>query len=897
MTFLTNLCSKRLAGRSMSADGLIPLSIRRGGRRRASLLTEGEEKNPVHQKSASATHRRCTPSRRASWASGSTAETLDTEHSSYHSSLMNYGLSTAIPASERAISQAHVAAATRKFEQVQLRQLISRGKVGRTAAFFEQLASQSKNVRRKISRRSSIGPGVEALRTFSNLRFPQYQEVKEFWASLPQPSTTEQDDMHDSFPKLDLPPSLRPEMSRSNSLHNMPYTFRDIALTASDRCTLAQSEHEPPSRTSSNDSCSTVCLYDGENLFLSLPQGCMVFRPNREAYCGLMDQVPRAPPRRSSTMSRTSLGTARKSKPRVRINEAENIVWIIDDLVSCFSDDGLELAQDFNSIFAADNTPPRRARRRGSNSDDSIDEDSIDEDYWEYVGFYDELELPQDFSKTLRGGSGTDSAPRAMRRRRSIEPSTMLGDMNEDSSRSRDRAPNQALRRGSMNDSSESFFWDSPPTSPLRSRGDSEPHPISRRSSITSIHSASSLSPVSSPVKSPKIDVAPKIMRRRASLEMPMTPLTGEIEGEEATTLVAIVPSAAHMTPPQDPSPRRVFRRGSIEAELPVVPSLLQDQDAAIDENVKILNETAPYTLSPARKAAASAMMDALLKFRMLDKIHQPPPKRTRVSHRGSTGGIAKAFSWSKGDRGVWKKRPRRPQRCGSTGGPMGHESGDEDYKRVGRVIEASSFHEVPSTPLLCGADDEDDNSESSDSSVDSAISEVTDIFTEAPPVNHGLRFLSSSSNYRNHVRYCTPEQSDSDGSRQEEKKLPIPFRPACFRGHSFSDNDSMTVASLVSRNSASLDSSHDSLRPTCMCGTSFDSTSSMADSLTAALKQNSLTRALQQDPNRRSRVQAKAPYMKYFGEALKRSDEGASRIKRLAENFQGRPPSLQVPY
>jgi hypothetical protein len=809
MTFLTNQCSKRLAGRSMSADGLIPLRIRRGRRSRASLLTGGEEKNPVHQKSASATHRRCTPSRRASWASGSTAETLDTEHSSYHSSLMNSGHSTTIPAFERAIRQAHIAAATRKFAQVQLRQLISRGKVGRTAAFFEQLASQSKNVRRKISRRSSIGPGVEALRTFSNLRFPHYQEVKEFWASLPQPSTTEQDYMHDSCPKLDLPPSLRPKMSRSNSLHNMAYTFRDIALTASDRCTLAQSEHESPSRTSSNSSCSTVCLYDGENLFLSLPQGCMVFRPNREAYCSRMDQAPRAPPRRSSTMSGTSLGTARKSKPRVRINEAENIVWIFDDVASCFSDDGLELAQDFNSIFAADNTPPRRARRRGSNSDDSIDEDSIDGDYWEYVGFYDELDLSQDFSKTLQGVSGTDSAPRAMRRQGSIEPSTMLGDMDKDSSRSRDRAPNQALRRGSMNDSSESILWDSPPASPLRSPGDSEPRPISRRSSIKSIHPASSLSPVISPVKSPKIDVAPKIMRRRASLEIPMAPLTGEIEREEAAKLVAIMPSAVHMTPPRDSSPRRVFRRGSIEAELPVVPSLLQDQDGDIDENVRILNEAAPYTLSPARKAAASAMMDALLKFRMLDKIHQPPPKRTRVPHRGSTGGVvAKAFSWSKGDRGVWKKRPRGPQRRASTGEPMGpsnvmgHESGDEDYKRVGSVIEASSFHGVPSTPLLCGADDEDDNSESSepsessDSSVDSAISEFTDIFTEAPPIHHGLRYLSSSSNYRNQARYSTQEQSDSDGSRQEEKKLPSQLRPACFRGHSFSDNDSMTVAS-----------------------------------------------------------------------------------------------------
>jgi hypothetical protein len=75
------------------------------------------------------------------------------------------------------------------------------------------------------------------------------------------------------------------------------------------------------------------------------------------------------------------------------------------------------------------------------------------------------------------------------------------------------------------------------------------------------------------------------------------------------------------------------------------------------------------------------------------------------------------------------------------------------------------------------------------------------------------------------------------------------------------------------------------------MRGTSFDSTSSMADSLTAAIKQNSLKRALQQDRNRRSRVQANAPYIKFSGEALKSSDEGASRIKRLAENFQGRPP------
>ena len=284
---------------------------------------------------------------------------------------------------------------------------ISKGTVGKTKAFFEGMASQCEDgsAKPRMSRRSSVGPGVEVLRRQESfVNADRFQQMREFWSTLPKPDA---DSVAPRYPR------------RWNSRQPIPQTVRDIALKAATPKCLCEDDDmdlcsssvasvclscglDTTSEGDADDSSvrsSAVCVYDGSNLYLPLPQGCMVFRSAPGFGLPPLDHVPQRPSRHGSMRhgppstrslssvasftsftSNSSVITASPPR-RVRFSE-EDEVWFfeVDDLSSVFSEDGLELAQDFGSIFDGGNDHgPRQVRRRGSASGASVSSPIVNE--------------------------------------------------------------------------------------------------------------------------------------------------------------------------------------------------------------------------------------------------------------------------------------------------------------------------------------------------------------------------------------------------------------------------------------------------------------------------------------------------------------------------------------
>jgi hypothetical protein len=212
-----------------------------------------------------------------------------------------------------------------------------------------------------------------------------------------------------------------------------------------------------------------------------------------------------------STFASISTGTAPR---RVRFSE-EDEVWFfeVDDLSSVFSSDGLELGQDFASIFdGGRDSGPRQVKRQDSE--------------WEYVGFYDSVKLPQDFNCVLKDGKG-DSIPRQNVRRNSTEDAQSLLD-----NLHKDRAPQMAPRRSSFEledclfqDSDEDRdFDDFGPTSHSRlTRHEKGIYPHTEKSSSSPTETQHSINKAKedqdSPLTTGSVDASPRRVSRRLSID------------------------------------------------------------------------------------------------------------------------------------------------------------------------------------------------------------------------------------------------------------------------------------------------------------------------------------------------------------------------------------------
>ena len=346
---------------------------------------------------------------------------------------------------------------------------LSGGTVRKTKEMFESLGA---------STRTSLTTTGAAMFDKEGLQIkPQhFQKLLQFWTSLPKPSPT----------------CVAPRYpSRWKSMTPYPATLRDIALKAAIPGCLCRDEENPiesdycssAGTSSVCSSCgydadwdmddasvksSTVCIYDGANLYLPLPQGCMVFRAMTSAPGASNDHMPQRPSRNrshhvtrqdSSTQLSCSQSVATLSsfasvstiaQPRtVRFSE-HNEVWFfeVDDISSVFSEDGLQLSQDFASMFdSGKDQGPRQVTRRGSKS--------TEDPSWEYVGFYDAVKLPQDFGSAFKDAKG-DSVPRRHVRRNSSDlVASLLDNVHKD------LAPQKASRRGSFELEDFSFEEDS----------------------------------------------------------------------------------------------------------------------------------------------------------------------------------------------------------------------------------------------------------------------------------------------------------------------------------------------------------------------------------------------------------------------------------------------------
>lgn len=436
--------------------------------------------------------------------------------------------------------------------------------------------------------------------------------------------------------------------------------------------------HRSGSMGSINSSCRSLCVYDGANLYLSLPQGCMVFKPseidgnhtstnqslnnsNSLLDDAGADHTPQRPSRNGSLCShgsttlgsisrtlsrrRSSLGAStflsRNSSissistvvvppRRVRFSDEDEVfIFEIDDIGSVFSEDGLELAQDFEQVLwetggHPHDAGPRQVRRQSSGGNN-----------WQYVGFVEEVTLPQDFMGFGGVAMKGDSMPRPQSRRTSLDHAVASSSSSSSLLDNLDKAPHSVARRSSMDgnntmlssgsdDDEESMFDEDddfllPPPPMTR---DFSPRRATRRGSMES--------DIISPSSPTRGDVSPRRAMRRGSIEVPSS-----------------IPSRRRG---EDVSPRRATRRLSIDDGgamcVLTAPCLSQEPDATTvcttgsdsraDVHRQGSDSTCTSVLSTAQTDPSPIGADGETTPRLSNKTKkQPSAKQTR---RASTG-------------------------------------------------------------------------------------------------------------------------------------------------------------------------------------------------------------------------------------------------------------------
>jgi len=727
---------------------------------------------------------------------------------------------------------------------------ISQGKVNETRAFFEGISSPKSEEKSRMGRRSSMGPGVEVLRRQDSfIKAERFQVLQKFWSTLPKPCP-------------EVVPLRYP--SRWNSMETIPETVREIALKASAPACLCMDENLNSNHESScmsnaslgtlsccgldqdfevDDSSvhsSAVCLYDGSNLYLTLPQGCMIFRSNPGAGPASPDHVPQPPSRHGSIASRgppsqrslcsfssvTSIASISTAPPprRVRFSE-ENEVWLfeVDDLCSVFSENGLELAQDFACIFdGGGDHGPRQVRRQGSiGSNASQDPGEV---AWEYVGFYDEVRLPQSFGSAFKD-SQSDSVPRPRRRRGSLEhrKPSLFGDVQGD------RAPQVAPRRGSMDlecvfdhsEEEEDLDFDhfvSIPSHVKRRDGIDRP---TDQSQIASSPRPSS-SPTGSALCSP--DQAPRAIRRRGSIDT---------ESNEETIVPELpsLPCLDKITgPSHDVSPRKATRRQSIDTNqkqsIPKLGEVLRKTSSSTDLDLRTvstagtcsptqdveehLDESPEVSESKLRPASRASMSD-------LVPMDAFTVKTAMRDARTST-----ESDWTKGEHGVCKnsKMSRRASASDclrpTTFRGLSFERESEDARLLAQVCTS-----IKIDPFFTRSTKTLDSHEGSESTVDdSLVTKSTDSFrsdTDTFPRHDDPIFLRCAPKKRaNGLSRYSNHSHDKSHSRKNFVDDQGILCPGVIRGYSFSDDDSIfdDSASLASQGNTSVVSAQESLGP-----------------------------------------------------------------------------------
>ena len=744
---------------------------------------------------------------------------------------------------------------------------ISQGKVRETKAIFEGASSPKNRVKPCMGRTSSTRIGVEALRRQDSfINAERFQVLQKFWSSLPNPCTK-------------VTPPRYP--SRWDSMQTIPETIRDIALKASAPACFCKDEnldsnHEGSCMSNasigsyglfeqdfeaddSSVQSSALCLYDGSTLYLTLPQGCMLFRSNHSNTLASSDQVSKAPSSHGSTISRgppstrslasissfasiASFSTVTAPR-RVRFSEENEVCFFeVDDVCSVFSEDGLELAQDFASVFGGgDDHGPRHVRRQGSTGSNATHNPG--EVAWEYVGFYDEVRLPQNFGSAFTDAQ-INSVPRLRCRGGSLEKTkpSFFEDVQID------RAPQVAPRRGSMDlecvlDHSEEgeedldfdhFISVSSPVKPRKGilrpaeqgRIPSSPRPPSF--------------PTGSILCSP--DQAPRAIRRRESID-------NAINGENTVPDFPSLNSLDTCSGPScDVSPRKATRRQSIDGnEIPSTPKLgdvIRKISSSIDMDTRTVSTTGTcsqpeYTQEypierddshevsgskprPTRRASMSDFVP-MNEFNIKKAMRDAGASITNIQRIGGQQG-----EWENGkmSRRASVSECLRPTKFRG----LSFEEGSDDAKLMAQVCAS-----VQVEPVLSRANEALDFQEESESTV--AVSLATDSSyslrsdTDTLLRNDDPVFLKCVSKKRaNGLPRYSNHSNEKPYSRRNFLDDQGRLRPSVTRGYSFSDDDSIfdDCASMASRSHASPPSSQESPGPSIAHGHISDSYSSV---------------------------------------------------------------------